>query len=166
MPPSDPRVMFEIFKEIGIIEQLSRAQLEARLPDGLIAPHFTVLNHLINRGDGAVPIDMARAFQVPKTSMTHTLKGLATAGYVELRDNPRDGRSKTVWLTEKGRKLREDTIAALAPAMQGLLGHLDYEALAKILPTLVHLREVMDAARDAPPAAAHAQPSPRVRTIS
>lgn len=148
MSNPDPRVIFEIFKEIGIIEQLSRAQLEARLPDGLIAPHFAVLNHLINRGDGAVPIDMARAFQVPKTSMTHTLKGLAAKGYIELRDNPQDGRSKTVWLTEKGRMLREATIMELRPAFGGLLQALDMDALVKMLPTLVALREYMDAARD------------------
>jgi len=144
----DPRVLFEVFKEIGIIEQLSRAQLEARLPEGLIAPHFAVLNHLINRGDGAVPIDMARAFQVPKTSMTHTLKGLAAKGYVELRDNPKDGRSKTVWLTGKGRSLREETIQALGPAFGAMMQTLDLNEIAGILPTLVTLREYMDAARD------------------
>ena len=148
MTPPDPRLIFEIFKEIGIIEQLARAQLEARLPDGLIAPHFAVLSHLINRGDGAVPIDMARAFQVPKTSMTHTLKGLAAKGYVTLRDNPADGRSKTVWLTDKGRALREQTIAAMAPEIGKLVGAVDQDALLAMLPTLVALREYMDAARD------------------
>lgn len=148
MTKPDPRVLFEVFKEIGIIEQLSRTQLEARLPDGLIAPHFAVLSHLINRGDGAVPIDMARAFQVPKTSMTHTLKGLAAKGYVELRENPKDGRSKTVWLTRKGRELRERIIADLAPEFENLLGAMDYDRLTGILPTLVALREYMDAARD------------------
>ena len=148
MHDQDPRALFEVFKEIGIIEQLSRAQLEARLPDGLIAPHFAVLNHLFNRGDGAVPIDMARAFQVPKTSMTHTLKGLAAKGYVELRDNPKDGRSKTVWLTGKGRALREGVIASLEPAFMELLQDIDYGAVIDLLPTLVRLREVMDAARD------------------
>ena len=141
-------MLFEVFKEIGIIDQLSRAQLEARLPYGLIAPHFAVINHLINRGDGAVPIDMARAFQVPKTSMTHTLKGLAAGGFVEFRSNPNDGRSKTVWLTDKGRQMRDQTIRELAPAFQELLQDIDLEALVAILPTLVQLREVMDAARD------------------
>ncbi|NNE53187.1 MAG: MarR family transcriptional regulator [Sulfitobacter sp.] len=145
---ADARTLFEVFKEIGIIEQLSRAQLEAQLPEGLIAPHFSVLNHLINRGDGAVPIDMARAFQVPKTSMTHTIKGLVAHGLVELRENPKDGRSKTVWLTEKGRRLREETIASLGPAFARLAGEMDLGQLTEMLPRLVKLREVMDAARD------------------
>ena len=148
MHSSDPRLLFEVFKEIGIIEQLSRARLEARLPEGMIAPHIAVLNHLINRGDGAVPIDMARAFQVPKTSMTHTLKGLAAHGYVELRDNPNDGRSKTVWLTDKGRQMRNDTIEALAGPSGKLMAELAGEDIAAILPTLIRLRTYMDAARD------------------
>ena len=147
MQSSDPRQIFEIFKEIGIIEQLSRARLEAQLPEGLIAPHFAVLNHLIQRGDGAVPIDMARAFQVPKTSMTHTLKGLAAGGYIALRANPNDGRSKTVWLTQKGRDLQSETIAKLAPAALEMLAEFDVAALIAILPVLKQLRETMDAAR-------------------
>ncbi len=144
----DISVLFDVFKEIGIIEQLSRASLEARLPDGLIAPHFAVLSHLINRGDGATPIDMARAFQVPKTSMTHTLKGLEKGGYVALRPNPQDGRSKQVWLTDKGRDLRNRTIEAMAPKMLKLVSEFDAEKLLAIKPVLTDLRIYMDAARD------------------
>ncbi|MEM6305637.1 MAG: MarR family transcriptional regulator [Pseudomonadota bacterium] len=144
----DPSVLFRIFNEIAIIEQLSRARLEERLPPGLIAPHFAVISHLINRGDGAMPIDMARAFQVPKTSMTHTLKGLEKAGYVEMRPNPDDGRSKRVWLTAKGRALREDTIQAMAPEMLQVIADFDLERLLNILPVLTDLRMTLDAARD------------------
>lgn len=144
------RTLFEVFKEIGIIAQLTRTLLEARLPEGLIAPHFGVLNHLSNQRDGAVPIDMARAFQVPKTSMTHTIKGLVAHGLVELRDNPQDGRSKTVWLTDAGRALVPETIGKLVPDIGPILGQIEIEKLIAILPTLVEVREVMDAARDAP----------------
>ena len=145
---ADPTVLFELFNEIGIIEQLSRALLEARLPDGLIAPHFAVVSHLSKGRDGATPIDMARAFQVPKTSMTHTLKGLEKHGYVELRPNPSDGRSKQVWLTPKGAAMRGQTIQALAPEFMELVAELDVEKLKSIKPVLSELRAYMDAARD------------------
>ncbi len=145
---TDPTVLFELFTEIGIIEQLSRALLEARLPDGLIAPHFAVLNHLTRGRDGATPVDMARAFQVPKTSMTHTLKGLEKAGYVTLRPNPDDGRSKQVWMTPAGRQLQGEVIAALAPQFIQLAQKTDLEKLSAIKPVLQQLRIVMDAARD------------------
>lgn len=146
---TDPRLVFEVFKEIGIIEQLSRARLEARLPEGMIAPHFAVLNHLIARGDGAVPIDMARAFQVPKTSMAHTLKGLVAQGYVEFRSNPKDGRSKTVWLTDKGRQMRKETIGKLGGQMMQMMADLGAEEITGMLPMLVRLRSYLDAAREA-----------------
>lgn len=141
-------MIFEIFKEIGIIEQLSRARLEARLPDGLIAPHFAILNHLMNRGDGAVPIDMARAFQVPKTSMTHSLKGLVAHSLIELRNNPDDGRSKRVWLTDAGRALHQRVVQTLGADFQKVAAEFDMGALLAIHPTLVAFREYMDAARD------------------
>lgn len=147
-PGPSPAVFFEVFKEIGIIEQLSRAILEAQLPDGLIAPHFSVLNHLVARGDGRPPIEMARAFQIPKTSMTHTLKGLQAQGLVELRPNPEDGRSKCVWLTDAGRTLRGDVIAGLGPEFAKLSEGFDMARLASIHPVLTDLRVYLDAARD------------------
>jgi DNA-binding MarR family transcriptional regulator len=150
MDDPNPGEVFALFNEIGIIEQLSRAQLEARLPDGLIAPHFTVLNHLVRVRDGTTPLRMARAFQVPKTSMTHTLKGLEARGLIEMRPNPEDGRSKTVWLTAAGRKLREDTIGKLAVAFQSILQDVDLPALLQARPALTELRIAMDKARDGP----------------
>lgn len=150
-PPNAPPILFRIFTEVGIIEQLSRARLEARLPPPLIAPHFAVLTHLSRGFDGAVPIDMARAFQVPKTSMTHTLKGLAEHGYVTLKPNPADGRSKTVWLTPKGGEMIGKTIAALAPATQQMMQGFDPQKLEALLPLLSDLRAHMDAARDRDP---------------
>lgn len=74
--------------------------MEARLPEGLISPHFTVLNHLIRVSDGPTPIMLARAFQVPTTTMTHTVSRLVKHRLVEMRPNPKDGRSKRVWITD------------------------------------------------------------------
>ena len=148
MHDTDPSVFFEVFNEIGIIEQLSRAILEARLPDGLIAPHFAVLNHLTRVSDGRTPVEIARAFQVPKTSMTHTLKGLEQHELVDMRPNPDDGRSKRVWLTDKGRTVRADTIAALGPDFSQLAQDFDVARLADIRPVLTDLRIYLDAARD------------------
>lgn len=144
MPDETHAALFELFNEIGIIEQLSRASLEARLPDGLIAPHFTVLNHLTRLGDGRAPIDMARAFQVPKTTLTHTLKGLENRGLIEMRPNPEDGRSKLVYLTDEGHALRQQTIAALGPDFDRITERLDTSALQKIIPKLRDLRVFLD----------------------
>jgi len=143
-----PGLLFEVFTEIGIIDQLTRALLEARLPDGLIAPQFGVISHLTRAGDGATPIALARAFQVPKTSMTHTLKGLEKGGYVTLSPNPQDGRSKVVQLTAKGRGMRDQVMQHLGPEMGQLMQKLDVDKLAELKPALSALRMVLDANRD------------------
>lgn len=139
---------FGVLNEIGIIEQLSRTLLEARLPDGLIAPHFTVLNHLIRVHDGRTPLELARAFQVPKTSMSHTLAGLERHELVEMRPNPDDRRSKQVWLTEQGRAVREGTIAALAGDLADISEVLSPQDVATIMPMLTRLRVWLDQRRD------------------
>jgi DNA-binding MarR family transcriptional regulator len=145
---ASPFLLFEVFTEIGIIEQLSRALLEARLPDGIIAPHFGVLNHLMRGQDGQTPLKLARAFQTPKTSMTHTLKVLEQRGLIELRSNPEDGRSKQAWITDAGRGLIGATIQDLAGHYGKLAQGLDMQALAQIKPVLTDLRAYLDDQRD------------------
>lgn len=145
---SDYRPYFALFNEIGIIAQLSRALLESRLSYGLNQAQFSVLNHLVRLGDGRTPLSIAKAFQTAKTSMTHTLAVLEAEGLVQLRPNPKDGRSRCVWLTAKGRACREEAIASLDPDFARMATHFSPEDLAKIMPVLTALRQYMDAARD------------------
>ena len=135
---------FAIMNEISIIAQLSRTMLEARLPGDLITPHFSVLNHLIRVGDGPTPLELARAFQVPKTSMTHTLMGLEKLGCIEMRPNPSDGRSKYVWLTPTGRVVRDDAVAALDPDLAVVAANYPPTKAKALLPELERLRRLLD----------------------
>ncbi|WP_420410745.1 MarR family winged helix-turn-helix transcriptional regulator [Roseibium sp.] len=148
MDNSSRHTLFSFFNEVGIIAQLSRAAMEARLPDGLTLPHFSVINHLIRVKDGQTPLALAKAFQVPKTTMTHTLSGLIDHGFVDIRPNPKDGRSKTVWLTEAGKTFREDAIKSIDPDMTALKDAIPEEKFAEILPLLAEVRAFMDAYRD------------------
>ena len=146
---SDVRqVFFRFFNEVGIIAQLSRAAMEARLPNGLTLPHFSVVNHLIRVRDGQTPLKLAKAFQVSKTTMTHTLSGLLDHGLIEMRPNPEDGRSKTVWLTEKGRSFRNEAIVAMDPYMEALGKQFTASQLEDVLPLLADVRAFMDSYRD------------------
>lgn len=141
---------FRLFNEIGIIGQLSRSLLEARLPPGFVAAQFSVLNHLARLGDGRTPLALAQAFQVPKNSMTHSLTVLEVAGFIEMRKNPQDGRSKLVYITEGGRRFRDDVINALAPDIERIAVAFPPDAVARLLPDLERLRQFLDADRDAP----------------
>ena len=140
--------VFRLFNEIGIIGQLSRALFEKRLPDGIILPQFSVLNHLVRLGNTPSPLALARAFQVPKTSMTHTLAGLEARGLIEMRPNPEDGRSKLVHLTEAGRAVRNAAIADLTGAMASFVDELGAERIAALVPELERIRVYLDNNRD------------------
>ena len=147
MRDEDLPLYFRLFNEIGIIDQLSRARFEARLPHGVTVPHFSVLNHLIRVKDGRTPLELARAFQVPKTTVSHWLGGLEARGFVSLQPNPGDGRSKQVWLTEAGRAFRETAIAEIAPDLARIEEIILPDEVADLVARLERLRIWLDAHR-------------------
>lgn len=123
---SDPLLpTLSLFAALSAAHHAAQRLIEARLPPGLNAPQFAVLERLAWQGEGQTPADIAQVFGWPKTSMSHTVTVLETRGLVRLERNPRDGRSKCLWLTPKGRALALKgraaveadlaTIAALAP---------------------------------------------------
>jgi len=148
MPDKPLAIYFQLFNEIGILSQLTRAMLEARLGDGMLLPHFTVLNHLIRVGEGTTPLKLSVAFQVPKASMTHTLAGLVKAGYIEMRENENDKRSKFVYITDAGRAFRSEAIQSLGPDVDELSKALSVREVKAILPALEKLRKTLDSQRD------------------
>ncbi|NRB20572.1 MAG: MarR family transcriptional regulator [Rhodobacteraceae bacterium] len=139
---------FALLYEVGIINQIGTAFLEARLPSDLLVSHFGVVSHLIRVCDGATPIELARAFQVAKTTMTHTLAGLEKHGFVEMRPNPGDKRSKQVWLTPAGQQFRDEALAKLAPLFEALEDRFSSRRVAAMLPDLAEFRSVVDRLRD------------------
>lgn len=144
---SDPAV-FRALNEIGIIAQLLRVTLERAVPEEISGAGFNVLNHLARLEGAWSPARLARAFQVTKGAMTNTLQRLEAAGCVKVRADPADARAKIVTLTAKGLKVRNATLAALAPGMAELMARLPEGMFERILPDLARLRAVLDAARD------------------
>lgn len=144
----DAAVFFSFFNEIGIIAQLSAKLFERSLPEGFLVSHFAVLNHLVRLGDRRTPLAIARAFQVPKTTMTHTLSGLERAGLIRFAPNPDDGRSKCVVLTDDGRRFRDEAVARLRPAVSEMTRHVPRVRVADALPVLAEIRDYLDRERD------------------
>ena len=116
--PTDPPA-FVLLNEIGIIEQLARTRFEALQPDGLLLPHFTLLNHLVRVGDGRSPVAIARALQLAKGAITNTLQRLEARGLVRVEPDPEDGRGKRVFLTAAGRRRRDAAVTAVAGPGRG-----------------------------------------------
>ncbi|MEM7694778.1 MAG: MarR family transcriptional regulator [Pseudomonadota bacterium] len=141
-------LLFAVFNEVAILEQLSRNRFEREMPDGLLVPHFSVLNHLVRLGDDKPITSLASAFQVPKGTMTNTIQRLHAKGFVDVRPDPQDGRGKRVFLTDEGRAMRERAIDAVTPALGALMAELGPDLFAKLLPGLRTLRETLDRMRD------------------
>lgn len=136
--------LFEFFNEIGIINQLATSVFNHHLPEGLHLSHFTVLNHLTRVGDGRTPVQISRALQVTKATITHTLGVLEGRKFISIRANPEDRRSKLVYLTPAGNDFRIKAIQSLAPAFKKLALEMNIDELQAILPTLCSVREVLD----------------------
>ncbi|MEM9222263.1 MAG: MarR family winged helix-turn-helix transcriptional regulator [Pseudomonadota bacterium] len=148
--PAGQNHLFAVFNEIGIIEQLARHRFEAVLPDGLLLPHFSVLNHLVRLGDDKSLKSLAFAFQVSKGTMTNTVQRLLARGLVEVRPDPKDGRGKRVFLTESGRRMRDDAIAAITPELSTFAAELGEDLFAELLPRLAKIRAKLDYMRNPP----------------
>ncbi|MFD0914922.1 MarR family winged helix-turn-helix transcriptional regulator [Pseudahrensia aquimaris] len=140
--------VFQFFNEVGIIQQLSAALFNKRLPDGLHVSHFSVLNHLVRLGDGKTPLALASAFQVSKGTMTNTLSKLSQRGLVRLAPHETDGRSKVVFITDEGRAFQQEAIGLLAPSIVALGEKIDWERVVDLLPELQRIRMVLDENRD------------------
>lgn len=146
--PEDIATIYRFFTEIGIINQLGNALMEARLPADLNATHFGLLGHLLRRPEGETPLQLAKAFQLPKTTMTHMIKVLGRHGFVEVVPNAADGRSKLVVATPAAARFVQDRMQALVPDVEAVLTDLKVETFADLLPGLERIRQVLDAARD------------------
>lgn len=148
----EPRV-FQLFTEIGIIDQLAGTAFERAMPKGMTRAQFTVLHHFMRlKLDHQSPAQLADAIQVTRSTMTSTLARMEKAGLVAIRPDPSDGRGKLVSLTQVGRDMRERCIAAVAPLLPIAASALNDAEVVHALDLLRRLRMVLDRARDTPDA--------------
>lgn len=138
------RLYFDLFNQIGIINQLGSSRFEKVLPHGLTQAQFTVLNHAVRMGDGWTPARLANAFQITKGTMTSTLQRLEAKGFIRIEPDPEDGRSKRVFLTEAGRAAREESIKGATHLWAQLPEGITPDEARNILPTLHKLRAFLD----------------------
>ncbi len=139
-----PQTVFELFNEIGIIDQLATTRFERALPYGLTASQFSVLNNFVRLGGERSPKQLADAFQVTKGAMTNTLSKLESKGFVTIRPSDIDGRAKIVQITQAGVSARHEAIAQAAEAMSDLAGLITPEMLSTLLGPLRTIRAYLD----------------------
>jgi DNA-binding MarR family transcriptional regulator len=146
--PGEEALLFRLFNEIGIINQLSSAAFERVLPHGLTVAQFTILNHCMRMGDNRTPAQLAEVLQVTRGTLTGTLGRLVEKRFVRLVPDAEDGRSKRVLLTAAGRRARDESIAAAVPLLARVRRALPRATVEALLPALEDLRRWLDADRD------------------
>jgi len=147
MNSDDPSTLLDLLNEIAVIEQLGGALIDARLPKDMIGPQFRVLDYLIRVADGRTPVELARAFQVPKTTLTHTLSRLDNQALVRTLPNPNDRRSKCVWTTDEGREARDKVAADLTQELDEIAQRFGNGRMAELMTLLTALREAIAEAK-------------------
>lgn len=140
----DDSLAMMLLGEIAVVEQLAQSQMKKALPKGMEVSHFAVLNHFARLGGEKTPGQLARAFHVTKGAMTNTLTRLQKAGYVNIRPDWDDARSKRVSLSESGRKARDEAVKDIEPVFSMITKEIGADKIKAILPTLRSLRELMD----------------------
>ena len=115
-----PDLSFRILTWIGIINQLSVTKANRLLGDlGLPWPQFQLLNHFSHRPDEAKTVmSIAQAMQQNQPAVSKTVKAMVQAGLLREAPAPGDGRSKLLYLTERGRATHGGAVEALMPTLR------------------------------------------------
>ncbi len=128
--------------EIGIISQLSNARVEKI--GGIPSAQFGLLSHFMRRGGEQSPAQLAAAFQVGKSAMTHTLQRAEAAGWIRIRPDTEDGRRKLVSLTPAGAVAYGEALKRMRPHLESLREAFTDQEFAQALPFLTALRVWLD----------------------
>ena len=142
LPESNP--VQDFFREITIIEHLARTRMESALPDGMKAPHFGVLSHLISANKKETPAEIASIFQVTRPTMTNTLQRLSAKHYITIEPDPNDGRGKLVSITDEGKSIFFKALTCLEPNFRDIVESLGIDVFANALPHIKTIRRYMD----------------------
>ncbi|WP_326687879.1 MULTISPECIES: MarR family transcriptional regulator [unclassified Streptomyces] len=122
-------------------QQILLAEVDAVVkPYGLTFARYEALVLLTFSKAGELPMSkIGERLMVHPTSVTNTVDRLQSAGFVEKRPNPNDGRGTLAAITPKGREVCEAATEDLM-AMEFGLGAYDAEELNEIFALLRPLR--------------------------
>lgn len=141
---SHEQLLFQLLNEIGIIHQLASTEFDRLLPYDLTGAQFAVLNHCVRMGDNRTPAELAAILQVTRGTMTSTLARLEKKAFIRLEPDPEDGRSKRVFLTNKGRTARDASVEAALPVLSKASRDIPDETVVDLLPQIRKLRSWFD----------------------
>ena len=141
MIDDNSNIAISLFSEILTVDQLLRNRLAKVLPKGMELSHFAILNQLASIGVERTPAQLAKSFHVTRGAITNTLAKLEMAGYIHIRPDWEDARSKLVSISPAGHQARSAALAMVSPLIVGLINELGTEKVKQLLPTIRDLRQ-------------------------
>lgn len=133
----------EVFGRMERIVALADARLRPPFADAGLAPgEFNVLAAVRRSGrDGMRPGDLAAAMLVTAGAATKRIDRLVAAGLLEKRRVEVDGRERLVSLTDRGRELTDELIAAHMANESAMLEAMGPEKRTRLASLLAELLE-------------------------
>lgn len=134
--PAEARIVPGLFRSRNYIWDNDHRVVESF---GVSWSQFLTLSALRSAGPDFVlsPTQLYASAQVTSGGMTKMLIGLEKDGFVERLENPEDGRSRLVKLTDKGAELAEVIVTKLVETNKALIGGIltpeECEELATLL---------------------------------
>ncbi len=118
---------FLIVKAGRLIENRLRTNFESE--NITITPQqWSALTYLWNK-DGISQQQLANAFSKDKTSITRLLNNMERNNFIVRKSANKDKRSKTIYLTEKSKLLKEKSIKIAQETLAEILDGIDYAKL-------------------------------------
>lgn len=124
---------------LRVYQQVSRSAAEQVGSAGLSLAQFDVLAH-VGADEGCHQQQLADALLVTKGNVTQLLDRMEECGLVERRQV---GRTKCIYLTERGRSLRADVVPAHEAVIADRLGVLSTEEQRQLLRLLRKLDQAL-----------------------
>ena len=142
---NDPLAV-SLFSEISTIDHLLKVRLSKTLPQGMELSHFAILNHFSTLQGEKTPAQLARSFNVTKGAITNTLTKLSKMGYIHIRPDWDDGRSKQVSISTAGKSARDSAVSAIEPIIGDLMKVMEPQKVKALIPFLRDLRILLNSA--------------------
>jgi len=144
-PPSDEHAQ-RLLKVVSAM--LAKMLLQEPSDDGRplrYNPMDYAILKALDTSDGLSGSDIARHFELPRTSIQSALERLEKSGLVEKRPDPAGGRVKPLHLTPSGQSLRAKINAHDLDNMRTMLAPLSEKERQQVLPMLERVAAALEA---------------------
>jgi len=147
MPPIDPRLVGETTTWLSIVSQLFSNHMTKLLePYNMTLGQFSILHHISNPElkSGTRVSDIAKAIEMQQPAVTKTIAKFEVMGLVELQDDPKDRRAKTVAPQPKAMQMVQEIRMSMGPELMKMYSALGTDRLAEFATDLKTLGRWLD----------------------